>query len=126
MMKQLIVVILCSSIFFCGCGSVREVSMEEFKKDPRSPILGVQLKNGERIKFTSQSTVVPFYASGSIVGPDENGKLVGTLESTIDSVSYFSPDVGKTLLVLVGGGVIVGGAIWILTADFKLHWKEQR
>jgi hypothetical protein len=126
MVKRIGVVVLCASIFFCGCGMVREVSMEEFKKDPHSSILGVRLKNGERIKFTSQSKMVPFYASGSIVGPDENGKLVGTLESKIDSVSYYSPDVAKTLLVLVGGGIVMGGVIWVLTTDFTLRWNGSK
>lgn len=126
MVKQLVVLVLCASILLCGCGTVREVSMEEFKKDPHSSIQGVQLKNGEKITFTSQSTTVPFYAGGSIVGPGENGKLVGTLESKIDSVSYFSPDVVKTLLVIVGGGVIVGGTIWALAADHSLHWNTTR
>jgi hypothetical protein len=117
MLKQIGVVFTCASIFFyaCGCGTVRDVSLSEFKKDPHSGIRGVRLTSGEAITFADRSNVEPFYANGSIVGRDQSGKLVGTPESRIDSVSYFAPATVKSLALVAGGAIIVAGSVFLLT-----------
>ena len=104
MKRQLGIIILCVTTLFhaCGCGTMKEVPVDDNQRSPHSVISSVLLADGKVLQFDRTEGKAGVLIHGEIIGTRAGGEVIRIPLSEIRAITYYDPQTVKTLLLIAG------------------------
>jgi hypothetical protein len=122
MLRQAIAVLLCATtlLYECGCTYTREVSIDEYQKNPNKNVEKIALVDGKVIEFESGADKMGTIKDEEIIGVTKpNGEFKRFPLSQVKYVYYSEFDESRTSLLSLGIAM-VGATLIIMSVGIAI------